>query len=105
MWQNDLDTNRVPNLASWGIADRERMRIDSNIGYGFLVVDERFLLTPFIDVQSGYSDEHDVSFGAKLSQFMRVGAQSLDVSVQVGENSSYSGTQEESIKVNARLNF
>ena len=105
MWRNDLDTNRVPNLASWGIADRERMRIDSNIGYGFLVVDERFLLTPFIDVQSGYSDEHDVSFGAKLSQFMRVGAQSLDVSVQVGENSSYSGTQEESIKVNARLNF
>ncbi len=105
MWQNDLDTNRVPNLASWGIADQDRMRIDSNIGYGFLVVDERFLITPFIDVQSGYSDEHDVSFGAKLSQFMRLGAQSLDVSVQVGEDSSYSGTQEESIKVNARLNF
>lgn len=104
LWQDDLQVNRVPDLASWGIAHNEQVRIDSNIGYGFLVIDERFLLTPFIDVQSGYSNEHDVSIGAKFKQMLR-SAQNLDVSVQVGENSSYSGTQEESIKVNARLNF
>ena len=104
LWQDDLQVNRVPDLASWGIAHNEQVRIDSNIGYGFLVIDERFLLTPFIDVQSGYSNEHDVSIGAKFTQMLR-SAQNLDVSVQVGENSSYSGTQEESIKVNARLNF
>ena len=104
LWQDDLQVNRVPDLANWGIAHNEQIRIDSNIGYGFLVIDERFLLTPFIDVQSGYSNEHDVSIGAKFKQMLR-SAQNLDVSVQVGENSSYSGTQEESIKVNARLNF
>ena len=104
LWQDDLQVNRVPDLASWGIAHNEQVRIDSNIGYGFLVIDERFLLTPFIDVQSGYSNEHDVSIGAKFTQMLR-SAQNLDVSVQVGENSNYSGTQEESIKVNARLNF
>ena len=104
LWQDDLQVNRVPDLASWGIAHNEQIRIDSNIGYGFLVIDERFLLTPFIDVQSGYSNEHDVSIGAKFTQMLR-SAQNLDVSVQVGENSNYSGTQEESIKVNARLNF
>ena len=104
LWQDDLQVNRVPDLASWGIAHNEQVRIDSNIGYGFLVIDERFLLTPFIDVQSGYSNEHDVSIGAKFTQMLR-SAQNLDVSVQVGETSSYSGTQEESIKFNARLNF
>ena len=104
LWQDDLQVNRVPDLASWGIAHNEQVRIDSNIGYGFLVIDERFLLTPFIDVQSGYSNEHDFSIGAKFTQMLR-SSHNLDVSVQVGENSSYSGTQEESIKVNARLNF
>ena len=104
LWQDDLQVNRVPDLSSWGIAHNEQVRIDSNIGYGFLVIDERFLLTPFIDVQSGYSNEHDFSIGAKFTQMLR-SSHNLDVSVQVGENSSYSGTQEESIKVNARLNF
>ena len=104
LWQDDLQVNRVPDLASWGISNSERMKLDSNIGYGFLVIDERFLLTPFIDVQSGYSNEHDFSIGAKFKQLMR-SSHTLDVSVQVGEDSSYSGTQEESIKVNARLNF
>ena len=104
LWQDDLQVNRVPDLASWGIAHNEQVRIDSNIGYGFLVIDERFLLTPFIDVKSGYSNEHDFSIGAKFSQLLRT-SHNLDVSVQVGENSSYSGTQEESIKVNAKLNF
>ena len=104
LFRDDYQPNQFRDLSAFGIYQTKNLIVESTIGYGFLVYDERFLLTPFIDVQTGYSDMHDVSIGAKLMQFQR-SDQSIDVDVKVGQDSSMSGEQQESVRVNARMNF
>ena len=105
IWRDDFQASQMPaDFASWGIHHQEGMKLDSSISYGWKVKEQRFLLTPFVEVQSGYSTERDVSVGARLKQLERA-SQNLSVSVQLGQDSTFSGTQQEAIRVNARLNF
>ncbi len=106
LWQDDYQTNSysyVDDLASWGLLDNQRLKVDSAIGYGFLVLHERFLLTPYIDVQSSGSRYHDVNVGAKLMEFTR-SKHNVNLNLQVGKDSSF-GAREDSVRLNARLNF
>lgn len=104
LWHDDFQSQRPADLASWGIVDNESMKFDSSLGYGFLVSHDRFLLTPFVDVQSGYSNLNDVSVGLKLIEQLSTRS-NLKVNLKVGQDSQMSGTQEESVLLDARLNF
>ena len=104
LWADDYDSNRFQQMAAFGHLNRETLKWDSHVGYGFLVLSDRFILTPFIDIRSGYSTDQDFSIGAKLFQSLR-SKQDLNVDVQIGQDSTMTGTQEEAVRVNARLNF
>ena len=104
LWQDDFSTDRFSQMAAFGHLNSQSMKWDSNVSYGFLVLHDRFILTPFIDVRSGYSRYQDFSVGAKLFQSLR-SKQDLNVDLKIGQDSSMTGTQEESVRVNARLNF
>ena len=104
IWADDYDSNRFQQMAAFGHLNRETLKWDSHVGYGFLVLSDRFILTPFLDIRSGYSTDQDFSIGAKLFQSLR-SKQDLNVDVQIGQDSTMTGTQEEAVRVNARLNF
>ncbi len=104
LWQDDFKANRFHEMAAFANLNRESVKWDSYVGYGFLVLHERFVLTPFLDIRTGYSNDQDFSIGAKLIQSSN-SKQDLNVDVKIGQDSSMTGTQEESVKVNARLNF
>lgn len=104
LWRDDFQANQIPDLASWGLPEGDKFRLESNIGYGFLVVDERFVLTPFIDVQSGYLQGRDMSFGAQFKALQR-SLHNLNVNFQIGQDSMLTGTQDDMVELKARLNF
>ena len=104
LWADEYDSNRFQRMAAFGHLNRETLKWDSHVGYGFLVLSDRFILTPFLDIRSGYSTDQDFSIGAKLFQSLR-SKQDLNVDVQIGQDSTMTGTQEEAVRVNARLNF
>jgi hypothetical protein len=60
-----LLTNRDPS------APDSRMHLDAQIGYGFPVIEERFLLTPFIQNTKYGTGLQQSQFGAQLNQFVR----------------------------------
>ena len=104
LWQDDFKANRFHEMAAFANLNRESVKWDSYVGYGFLVLHERFILTPFLDIRTGYTNDQDFSIGAKLIQSSN-SKQDLNVDVKIGQDSSMTGTQEESVHVNARLNF
>ena len=104
LWGDDFSSDRFSQMAAFGHLNTESVKWDSNVSYGFLVLHDRFILTPFLDVRSGYSRYQDFSVGAKLFQSLRAN-QDLNVDVKIGQDSSMTGSQEESVRVNARLNF
>ncbi|MCY4128236.1 MAG: hypothetical protein OXG15_03210 [Gammaproteobacteria bacterium] len=104
LWQDDFKADRYHQMAAFTNLNQESVKWDSYVGYGFLVLDERFILTPFLDVRTGYSSYQDFSIGAKLFQSLQA-KQDLNVDVKIGQDSSMTGTPEESVQVNARLNF
>lgn len=104
LWQDDFKADRYHQIAAFTNLNSETVKWDSYLGYGFLVLDDRFILTPFLDVRTGYSRDHDFSVGAKLLQSLK-SKQDLNVDLKIGQDSSMTGEPEESVQVNARLNF
>ena len=104
LWHDDYQANGISNLANWGLETSESMKLDSTLGYGFFVYDQRFVFTPFIDVQTGYSNLYDLSLGMKLIESERT-RNNLGINLKIGQDSQASGTQEETVRLDARMNF
>ena len=104
LWQDDYQPNQFQDLSTWGFMQTSKLTLDSTIGYGFLVVDERFVLTPFIDVQTGYTNGYALSIGAKLAQFT-TSNHPINIDLKIGQDSSQSGRRQDSLLINARVNF
>lgn len=51
--------------------DGGRKQLDTQFGYGFLLQDERFLLTPYLGFASGNSVRQRTQIGMHLQQVLR----------------------------------
>ena len=82
----------------------QEMSIDSRLGYGLFVSQDRFLLTPFVSVNQGEFDSRQIQIGARLTQLATSRAQ-LNVGFSFGQQSLGDSQRNESVSWTARLRF
>ena len=106
LWQDTLNLNSAQTygaLAGFGNAGANKS-IDTQIGYGMLVANEQFLLTPFVDLGVSDSDRREMLFGLTLQQMVD-GNSSLDVNLALGRVEERTGASSGKIGLNATLRF
>ena len=106
LWQ---DTVSVNSMQSYGVLtgfgnDGSTKSLETKIGYGMLVANERYLLTPFVDLGMSDSQRQEVLVGATLRQMIR-GDADLDVSFALGRVEERTGDSNGKIGLNATLRF
>ena len=106
LWQ---DTVSVNPMHSYGVItgfgnDGSTKSLETKIGYGMLVGQERYLLTPFVDVAVSDSQRQELLVGATLRQMIR-GNANLDVSLALGRVEERTGENGGKIGLNATLRF
>ena len=106
LWQDTLNLNSAQTygaLAGFGNAGASKS-IDTQIGYGMLVANEQFLLTPFVDLGISDSDRRETLLGITLQQMVE-GTTSLDVNLALGRVEERTGASSGKIGLNATLRF
>ena len=106
LWQDTLSLNSTQTygaLAGFGNAGASKS-IDTQIGYGMLVANEQFLLTPFVDLGISDSDRRETLLGITLQQMVE-GTTSLDVNLALGRVEERTGASSGKIGLNATLRF
>ncbi len=106
LWQDTLSLNSTQTygaLAGFGNAGASKS-IDTQIGYGMLVANEQFLLTPFVDLGISDSDRRETLLGITLQQLVE-GTTSLDVNLALGRVEERTGASSGKIGLNATLRF
>lgn len=106
LWQ---DTVSVNPMQSYGVMtgfgnDGSTKSMETKIGYGMLVGQERYLLTPFVDLAVSDSQRQELLVGATLRQMIR-GKANLDVSFALGRVEERTGENDGKIGLNATLRF
>ena len=106
LWQDTLNlssTQTYGALAGFGNAGASKS-IDTQIGYGMLVANEQFLLTPFVDLGISDSDRRETLLGITLQQLVE-GTTILDVNLALGRVEERTGASSGKIGLNASLRF
>ena len=106
LWQDTLNLNSAQTygaLAGFGNAGANKS-IDTQIGYGMLVRNEQYLLTPFVDLGVSDSDRREMLLGITLQQMVE-GTTSLDVNLALGRVEERTGASSGKIGLNAVLRF
>ena len=81
-----------------------QLKFDTQVGYGFLIAQERFLLTPFVlHVKHGAGHQQS-QIGAQLRQFIRSN-RSISSRLAVGRTSRFGDQDEMSYGVSVQLSF
>lgn len=78
--------------------------VDTQIGYGMFVANERYLLTPFVDVGVSDDDRRQLLVGANLRQLV-TGNANLDVKLALGRVEERTGASSGKVGLNATLRF
>ena len=106
LWQDTLNLNSAQTygaLAGFGNSGANKS-IDTQIGYGMLVANEQYLLTPFVDLGVSDSDRREMLLGITLQQMVE-GTTSLDVNLALGRVEEHTGASSGKIGLNATLRF
>ena len=106
LWQDDLNIGSAHTygaLTGFGNADASKS-IDTQIGYGMLVANEQYLLTPFVDYGVSDSDRRELLLGVTLQQLVE-GSATLDVNLALGRVEERTGASSGKIGLNAILRF
>lgn len=106
LWQDTLNLNSAQTygaLAGFGNAGANKS-IDTQIGYGMLVANEQYLLTPFVDLGVSDGDRREMLLGVTLQQLVE-GNTSLDVNLALGRVEEHTGVSSGKIGLNAALRF
>ena len=104
LWQNTVDLNSILTYGAIpGLGySPSRTRVDAQLTYGLLVVNESYLLTPFIDV--GVSDlvRRDILFGVDLHRSTQR-SRSFDVNLAVGRIQDRAGSRNGTFRLNMTM--
>ena len=103
IWQDDIQVSDIGKYSFFGNSKANRS-LESKVGYGFLVQNEQFILTPFLDLTSDDMGYRQVSLGAKLTQAI-LRDQKFDVNLIVGQRSREKAENEETVQLRTRLSF
>ncbi|MCY4093565.1 MAG: hypothetical protein OXG05_00405 [Gammaproteobacteria bacterium] len=106
LWQDDLkvgSANTYGALTGFGNAGANKS-IDAQIGYGMLVANEQYLLTPFVDFGVTDGDRREMLLGASLRQLAQ-GNAILDINLALGRVEERTGASSGKIGLNANLRF
>ena len=87
-----------------GIYDQSTMSLETQVGYGMLVANERMLLTPFVDVDVSDASRRQLLLGANLS---RVSLSNANLAVQfaLGRVEERTGETSGKVGLNASISF
>lgn len=80
------------------------MRIDSQVAYGLLVVQDQFLLRPFVSLSRSKFDSRQLQVGAQLSQVNR-GKVNMAFDIAVGQMDTVDDQSAENVRLSAKLTF
>ena len=106
LWQDSLNigaANPYGALTGFGNVGANQS-IDTQIGYGMLVANEQYLLTPFVDYGVGDGDRRELLLGASLRQLVQ-GNANLDIHLALGRVEERTGASSGKIGLNANLRF
>ena len=106
IWQNVVrvdDGSRLLRNPDRSVPDT-RMHLDAQIGYGFPVIEERFLLTPFIQHTKYGTGLQQSQFGAQLNQFVRAN-HTMSSRIFVGRSERYGEQDQSTYGLSVRLDF
>ena len=87
-----------------GINDGSSMSLQTQVGYGMLMANERLLVTPFVDVDVSDASRRQVLLGANLSK-VQMSKANLAVQFALGRVEERSGDTSGKIGLNATLSF
>ncbi|MYD43206.1 MAG: autotransporter outer membrane beta-barrel domain-containing protein [Gammaproteobacteria bacterium] len=104
LWQDTLNSSQTYGaLTGFGNAGA-KASIDTQIGYGMLVAQENYLLTPFVDFAVSDGDRREMLFGASLRQLAQ-GNANLDINLALGRVEERTGATSGKVGLNATLRF
>ena len=106
LWQDTLNigsANTYGVLTGFGNSGADKS-IDTQIGYGIMVANEQYLLTPFVDYGVSDSDRRELLIGASLRQLAQNDAM-LDINLALGRVEERTGARSGKIGLNATLRF
>ena len=106
LWQDSLNigaANPYGVLTGFGNVGANKS-IDTQVGYGMLVANEQYLLTPFVDYGVGDGDRRELLLGASLRQLVQ-GNANLDINLALGRVEERTGASSGKIGLNANLRF
>lgn len=87
-----------------GINDGSTMSLETQVGYGLLVAQERMLLTPFVDVDVSDASRRQLLVGANLSQ-VSLANTNFAVRFALGRVEERTGETSGKVGLNATLSF
>ena len=106
IWGNlsstDLGLRPTPYSNAHSVAGQ--MQLETQIGYGFLVAGERFLLTPFVLHTKQGSGLQRSQFGAQLRQFVQF-KRSISSRFVMGRTTRFGSHDETTCAVSIQMNF
>lgn len=81
-----------------------QLQIDSQLGYGFLIAEERFLLTPFIQHAKYGTHRQQSQIGAQLRQFVHSRG-SISSRIAVGRSNRFGDQDEMTYGLSVQMSF
>ena len=106
LWQDDLtigSTHTYPALALFDSTGANK-HLDAQIGYGMLIANEQYLLTPFVDLGMTGGNRRGFLLGASLRPFVHRNTM-LDINLAMGRVERSTGTSSGKIGMRANLRF
>ena len=104
LWQDRLNMPQSYGVLTGFNNDGASSSINAQIGYGMLVGNERYLLTPFLDLRVSDRHRRETLIGASLQQ-MNQNDTALDIDLVVGDVRENLGTMSSKVGLNATLQF
>lgn len=106
LWNDFSDSLSNPYSAvrSPGQLRNGSVQLDTNFGYGILMSNERFLLTPFVQFGRTGDERQQTQIGAQLSQVNRARA-SISSRVGIGQVRSLTRDTETAVQASVQLSF
>ncbi len=99
------DVASVGSLAPRSAFDmKDGFSVNANVGYGFVVDQDRYLLKPYLEYGEDASDNTSMLLGAELQQLI-VSSQVVDMNLMFGRMNTRENINEDQFEFNATLRF
>ena len=106
IWQDQMSVahQNFDGISSKSLSNDSNAQLNAQLGYGWLVANEQFLLTPFVQFASTGDERQQTQFGAHLRQLV-LGSSSFSAKLAFGQNLVRHRAPEEFISVSLNMGF